>query len=83
MKQILEQFLASRGAIALAMLIAMVWGFWFMPLYDLDEGAFTEATREMMETLFKVIASIRSSSTNSIGFVLLIFNSCFNSCTLF
>lgn len=50
MKQILEQFLASRGAIALAMVIAMVWGFWFMPLYDLDEGAFTEATREMMET---------------------------------
>jgi len=50
MKQTLEQFLASRGAIALAMVIALVWGIWYMPLYDLDEGAFTEATREMMET---------------------------------
>jgi len=46
----LERFLASRAAIVLAVAIALCWGFWSTPLYDLDEGAFTEATREMMET---------------------------------
>ena len=48
MIRILEDFLASRTAIAVALVVAMVWGFWSPPLYDLDEGAFTEATREMM-----------------------------------
>jgi 4-amino-4-deoxy-L-arabinose transferase-like glycosyltransferase len=43
-----RHLLASRGAILLAAAIAMVWGFWSAPLVDLDEGAFTEATREMI-----------------------------------
>ncbi len=43
------RLLLSPGALALAMLL-MVWGFWSAPLYDLDEGAFTEATREMMSS---------------------------------
>lgn len=42
--------LDSRAAIVLAFTLTVVWGFWFMPLYDVDEGAFTEATREMMES---------------------------------
>jgi len=46
----LERFLGGRGAILLAAAIAMVWGFWAAPLVDLDEGAFTEATREMIES---------------------------------
>lgn len=46
--RILEAFLASRAAIAAALVVAMIWGFWSPPLYDLDEGAFSEATREMM-----------------------------------
>lgn len=43
----LGRLLLSPGALALALLL-MIWGFWSAPLYDLDEGAFTEATREMM-----------------------------------
>jgi 4-amino-4-deoxy-L-arabinose transferase-like glycosyltransferase len=39
--------LQSPWVAALALLLA-VWGFWSLPLYDLDEGAFTEATREML-----------------------------------
>ena len=46
----IEQFLGGRGAILLAAFVAMVWGFWAAPLVDLDEGAFTEATREMIES---------------------------------
>ncbi|MCG6967029.1 MAG: glycosyltransferase family 39 protein [Chromatiaceae bacterium] len=46
--RVLEYFLASRAAIVLAVAIAVVWGFWAAPLVDLDEGAFTEATREMI-----------------------------------
>ena len=38
----------ARGLPVLAAVLALVWGFWSLPLYDLDEGAFTEATREMM-----------------------------------
>ena len=48
MSRTLSVFLASRQALWLAVLLTMVWGFWSAPLYDLDEGAFTEATREMM-----------------------------------
>ncbi len=44
----LERLLDHRASLILALLIALVWGFWSPPLYDLDEGAFTEATREMM-----------------------------------
>jgi len=46
----LERFLDGRGVILLAAFVAMVWGFWAAPLVDLDEGAFTEATREMIES---------------------------------
>lgn len=46
----LERFLPSRVAITLALTLAFVWGFWSVPLFDLDEGAFTEATREMIES---------------------------------
>lgn len=45
---LLGRFLDSRSAVMLAAAIAMVWGFWSPPLVDLDEGAFTEATREMI-----------------------------------
>ncbi len=48
MTQRFEEFLSSRAAVVLAVAVAMVWGFWSAPLYDLDEGAFTEATREMI-----------------------------------
>ncbi len=45
----LKAHLASPVALVLAFVL-LVWGFWSSPLYDLDEGAFTEATREMMVT---------------------------------
>jgi 4-amino-4-deoxy-L-arabinose transferase-like glycosyltransferase len=44
----LARSLAARWALLLAVLLNLIWGFWASPLYDLDEGAFTEATREMM-----------------------------------
>ncbi len=43
----LRSALAHPAALGLALLL-MVWGFWSSPLYDIDEGAFTEATREMI-----------------------------------
>jgi len=45
----LRSYLASPLALGLAFVL-LVWGFWSSPLYDLDEGAFTEATREMMSS---------------------------------
>jgi len=45
----LTSLLVSPVTLAVAFML-LVWGFWSTPLYDLDEGAFTEATREMMET---------------------------------
>lgn len=45
----LQRLLVSPVALALAFAL-LVWGFWSSPLYDLDEGAFTEATREMMSS---------------------------------
>jgi len=45
----LQRLLVSPAALAVAFAL-LVWGFWSTPLYDLDEGAFTEATREMMES---------------------------------
>ncbi len=47
MRQLLSRAVTHPVALALA-LVLMVWGFWSAPLYDLDEGAFTEATREML-----------------------------------
>jgi len=49
MSKLMQQFIDSRYALYLAFLLA-IWGFWSLPLYDIDEGAFTEATREMIET---------------------------------
>lgn len=43
----LQRHLAGRPALIAAFAL-LVWGFWSTPLYDLDEGAFTEATREML-----------------------------------
>lgn len=48
MSRFLQRFSAGPQALVLALLLTMIWGFWASPLYDLDEGAFTEATREMM-----------------------------------
>lgn len=48
MSALIGRLLAGRQALWLAILLNLVWGFWATPLYDLDEGAFTEATREMM-----------------------------------
>lgn len=45
----LRSALAHPAALGLALLL-MVWGFWSSPLYDIDEGAFTEATREMISS---------------------------------
>ncbi len=46
----LERFLGDRRTILFAAAVAILWGFWTAPLVDLDEGAFTEATREMIES---------------------------------
>lgn len=44
----LGAFLASPWALALALLLAFFLGAGTLPLTDVDEGAFTEATREML-----------------------------------
>ena len=49
MSKLMQQFIDSRYMLYLVFLLA-IWGFWSLPLYDIDEGAFTEATREMVET---------------------------------
>ncbi len=43
-----NRWIYSPLTLALAAVTALIWGFWDLPLYDLDEGAFTEATREMI-----------------------------------
>lgn len=50
MAELISRWLPSRGAIVIALLLAFFWQIGSMPLYDVDEGAFTEATREMMES---------------------------------
>jgi 4-amino-4-deoxy-L-arabinose transferase-like glycosyltransferase len=45
-----SRWVYAPPTLALAAAIALIWGFWSLPLYDLDEGAFTEATREMIES---------------------------------
>ena len=35
--------------LALLVCLSFFWGIWSYPLFDLDEGAFAEATREMLE----------------------------------
>lgn len=46
----IARWLQSPWAPILAVLVAFVWGYWAIPLFDLDEGAFTEATREMLSS---------------------------------
>ncbi|MES9898278.1 MAG: glycosyltransferase family 39 protein [Sedimenticola sp.] len=50
MSDLISRWLPSRAAIIIALLLAFFWQIGSMPLYDVDEGAFTEATREMMES---------------------------------
>ncbi len=47
MSDLINRWLTSRTTIIIALLFAFFWQL-DMPLYDVDEGAFTEATREMM-----------------------------------
>lgn len=44
----LNALLTSPWALALVVWLAFFWQLGAVPLYDLDEGAFTEATREML-----------------------------------
>lgn len=44
----LDRALASPWLLAAAVLVAFFWQLGSVPLYDLDEGAFSEATREML-----------------------------------
>jgi len=44
----LDRALASPWALAAAVLLSFFWQLGAVPLYDLDEGAFSEATREML-----------------------------------
>ncbi|OHC65000.1 MAG: hypothetical protein A2040_13170 [Rhodocyclales bacterium GWA2_65_19] len=43
-----ERFLLSPFSLLLALLLAFFLNAWSLPLTDVDEGAFSEATREMM-----------------------------------
>ena len=45
---IVSRSLASPWVLAAAVLLSFFWQLGAVPLYDLDEGAFTEATREML-----------------------------------
>ncbi len=42
-------FLHPGILLGAALLISLFYGTWAVPLFDLDEGAFTEASREMLE----------------------------------
>ncbi|MCB1691781.1 MAG: glycosyltransferase family 39 protein, partial [Pseudomonadales bacterium] len=46
----LRYFLASPWAIAFTVLVSILLGIGSFPLFDVDEGAFSEASREMVET---------------------------------
>lgn len=43
-----DEILSSHWLLAAALLLSFYWMLGSVPLYDLDEGAFTEATREML-----------------------------------
>jgi 4-amino-4-deoxy-L-arabinose transferase-like glycosyltransferase len=45
-----DRILHSRWLLAAVVLLAFFWQIGAVPLYDLDEGAFTEATREMLSS---------------------------------
>jgi 4-amino-4-deoxy-L-arabinose transferase-like glycosyltransferase len=44
----MDGILTSRWAVMAALVLGFYWMLGSVPLYDLDEGAFTEATREML-----------------------------------
>ncbi len=44
----LDRYLTSPWLLAAAVFLGFFWHLGSVPLYDLDEGAFTEATREML-----------------------------------
>jgi 4-amino-4-deoxy-L-arabinose transferase-like glycosyltransferase len=44
----LDRILTSPWVLAAALVVSFFWQLGSVPLYDLDEGAFTEATREML-----------------------------------
>jgi 4-amino-4-deoxy-L-arabinose transferase-like glycosyltransferase len=44
----IEEILTSPWVLVAALLLGFYWMLGSVPLYDLDEGAFTEATREML-----------------------------------
>ena len=46
-----SRVLVSPWVLAAAVALSFFWRLGAIPLYDLDEGAFTEATREMLEAL--------------------------------
>ena len=46
--QSIERFLLSPYSLVLAVVLAFVLNAWSLPLTDVDEGAFSEATREML-----------------------------------
>jgi len=45
----LDSRLSSKIIFLSVLFLSFYYGNWFRPLFDVDEGAFTEATREMME----------------------------------
>jgi 4-amino-4-deoxy-L-arabinose transferase-like glycosyltransferase len=45
---LLGRIMTSPGLLAAVVLLSFFWQLGAVPLYDLDEGAFTEATREML-----------------------------------
>jgi 4-amino-4-deoxy-L-arabinose transferase-like glycosyltransferase len=46
----LSRYLVSPWGLVAAVLLSFFWQLGTVPLYDLDEGAFTEATREMLSS---------------------------------
>jgi 4-amino-4-deoxy-L-arabinose transferase-like glycosyltransferase len=47
---LLRRLMTSPWLLAGVVLLSFFWQLGAIPLYDLDEGAFTEATREMLES---------------------------------
>jgi 4-amino-4-deoxy-L-arabinose transferase-like glycosyltransferase len=45
---VMRRVMTSPALLALVVVLSFFWQLGAMPLYDLDEGAFTEATREML-----------------------------------
>ncbi|MTW21170.1 glycosyltransferase family 39 protein [Allochromatium palmeri] len=45
---LMRRVMTSPALLALVVVLSFFWQLGAMPLYDLDEGAFTEATREML-----------------------------------